>query len=80
MRNLYNTEEELELEIIRLKQCVRSRDFKQAAKVAARISSTCKHLKPEYDYSCSLGEFDRILKNLSEVNYGVGGTMPQVVW
>jgi hypothetical protein len=79
MSNFYRDEEHLELEIIRLKQCVNSRDFQEAAKVAKRISAICKCLKPNYDYSCNLGDFERIMSSFS-VDYGVGKWMPEVVW
>jgi hypothetical protein len=80
MASFYASEELLELEVICLKQRVESRDFKEAAKVAERISKICKRLKTEYDYSCSLGDYDRIMNTLARVDYGVGGVMPEVVW
>ncbi len=80
MARFHATEELLELEVICLKQRVESRDFKEAARAAERISKICKRLKSEYDYSCSLGDYERIMNTLSRVDYGVGGWMPEVVW
>jgi hypothetical protein len=80
MDKLYANEDLLELELIRLKQRIESRDFKEAAKVSARISKVCNRLKPGYDYSCSLGDYDRIMNTLSSVDYNVGKYLPKVTW
>lgn len=80
MRDYFSDELLLEVHIVQLKQRVESRDFQEAAKVATQISKVCKRLRPDYDYSCSLSDFENILNTLACVDYGVGKPMSEVVW
>ena len=74
------TRDELELDAIWLKQCADRGDFKEVVRVAKRISQQAKAMAPDYDHYCSPRDYDRIMNTLSRVDYGVGKSLPEVVW
>ena len=80
MGDYLSSEDLLAMEMIHLKQRIESKDFEAASKAASRISKICKRLRPDYDYSCNLGDYERIMTALSSVDYGVGKFLPEVVW